>query len=69
VRRLTDWGDKIKHFYIITLDANECIDATLRGNMARYINHSCNPNAQVLAFCLLSMDLHCSGPFYTQTQT
>jgi len=33
-----------KHFYFITLDASEGIDATYQGNIARYINHSCEPN-------------------------
>jgi SET domain-containing protein len=35
-----------KHFYFLTLDANECIDARRRGNWARFINHSCDPNCQ-----------------------
>lgn len=26
------------------LDENRVIDATLSGGLARYINHSCNPN-------------------------
>ena len=26
------------------LDDNTVIDATLQGGLARYINHSCNPN-------------------------
>lgn len=26
------------------LDENRVVDATLRGGLARYINHSCNPN-------------------------
>lgn len=34
------------HFYFLTLDANECIDARKKGNLARFINHSCNPNCQ-----------------------
>eukprot|EP01122_Echinamoeba_exundans_P010677 TRINITY_DN4048_c0_g2_i2.p1 TRINITY_DN4048_c0_g2~~TRINITY_DN4048_c0_g2_i2.p1 ORF type:complete len:613 (-),score=127.29 TRINITY_DN4048_c0_g2_i2:38-1798(-) len=35
-----------KHFYFLTLDANECIDARRKGNWARFINHSCDPNCQ-----------------------
>jgi histone-lysine N-methyltransferase SETD2 len=35
-----------RHYYYLTLDASECIDATERGNLARFINHSCNPNAE-----------------------
>lgn len=33
-----------KHFYFLTLDASECIDARKKGNWARFINHSCDPN-------------------------
>eukprot|EP01117_Protostelium_nocturnum_P007245 TRINITY_DN2590_c0_g1_i3.p1 TRINITY_DN2590_c0_g1~~TRINITY_DN2590_c0_g1_i3.p1 ORF type:complete len:611 (+),score=190.28 TRINITY_DN2590_c0_g1_i3:140-1834(+) len=42
MRRVKDDG----HFYYLTLDAHECIDARKRGNRARFINHSCNPNCQ-----------------------
>lgn len=30
--------------YMFRLDENTVIDATLCGGLARYINHSCNPN-------------------------
>jgi histone-lysine N-methyltransferase MLL3 len=30
--------------YMFKLDDNKVIDATLSGGLARYINHSCNPN-------------------------
>lgn len=32
------------HFYTLTLTGNECIDASRKGNIARFINHSCDPN-------------------------
>lgn len=34
------------HFYFMTLNSNEVIDACVKGNLGRYINHSCNPNCQ-----------------------
>lgn len=42
LRRSRERGEK--NFYILTLDASECVDAARRGNMARFINHSCEPN-------------------------
>ena len=30
--------------YLFTLDDNYIVDATFYGSMARYINHSCDPN-------------------------
>lgn len=33
-----------RHFYFLTLVGSECIDASRKGNWARFINHSCNPN-------------------------
>ncbi|KAI9138418.1 hypothetical protein BKA69DRAFT_774415 [Paraphysoderma sedebokerense] len=33
-----------KHFYFMSLKKDEIIDATKRGCVARFINHSCNPN-------------------------
>ena len=34
----------IKHMYFMSLKIDEVIDATKRGGIARFINHSCNPN-------------------------
>lgn len=34
------------HFYFLSLSANLIIDSTKKGNMSRFINHSCDPNAQ-----------------------
>ncbi|KAI9000176.1 hypothetical protein BC832DRAFT_142029 [Gaertneriomyces semiglobifer] len=33
-----------KHFYFMSLKANEFIDASKKGNMSRFMNHSCSPN-------------------------
>lgn len=30
--------------YMFRLDENRVVDATICGGLARYINHSCNPN-------------------------
>ena len=37
----------IKHFYFMSLTQGEFIDATKKGNMGRFCNHSCNPNCYV----------------------
>ena len=35
------------HFYFMALNSGEIVDASRKGNIARFINHSCNPNLQV----------------------
>ncbi|KAL5559687.1 hypothetical protein UlMin_035898 [Ulmus minor] len=35
-----------KHFYFMTLNGSEVIDACVKGNLGRYINHSCDPNCR-----------------------
>lgn len=35
---------KNRGIYMFRLDEDRVIDATLSGGLARYINHSCNPN-------------------------
>ncbi|CAH8305233.1 unnamed protein product [Eruca vesicaria subsp. sativa] len=35
-----------KHFYFMTLNGNEVIDAGSKGNLGRFINHSCQPNCR-----------------------
>ncbi|GLJ25256.1 hypothetical protein SUGI_0483490 [Cryptomeria japonica] len=35
-----------RHFYFMTLDSNEVIDACVKGNLGRFINHSCDPNCR-----------------------
>ena len=38
---------KIKHFYFMSLSQGEFVDATKKGNLGRFCNHSCNPNCYV----------------------
>lgn len=38
--------NKNEHFYFMALKTNAIIDATKKGNVSRFINHSCDPNAE-----------------------
>lgn len=35
-----------QHYYFMALRSDAIIDATTRGNISRFINHSCDPNAE-----------------------
>ncbi|KAG2222497.1 hypothetical protein INT45_012811, partial [Circinella minor] len=37
-------AEGLSHYYFMTLKTDEIIDATKKGCLARFINHSCNPN-------------------------
>lgn len=39
-----------EHTYLLTLDTERVIDANVGGNEARFINHSCEPNCEPIAF-------------------
>ncbi|XP_037914848.1 probable histone-lysine N-methyltransferase CG1716 [Hermetia illucens] len=38
--------DKNKHYYFMALRGDSIIDATMKGSISRFINHSCDPNAE-----------------------
>jgi len=38
--------EKRRHFYFMTLSSSETIDATERGGVGRFLNHSCDPNCE-----------------------
>ncbi|KAJ9666107.1 histone methyltransferase set2 [Coniosporium apollinis] len=47
-RRMHQYDEEgIKHFYFMSLSKGEFVDATKKGNLGRFCNHSCNPNSYV----------------------
>ncbi|XP_067141905.1 histone-lysine N-methyltransferase SETD2 isoform X2 [Centruroides vittatus] len=38
--------EKTQHYYFMALKSDEIIDATYKGNLSRFINHSCDPNCE-----------------------
>jgi SET domain-containing protein len=45
-----DGHEEAEHTYLLTLDETRVIDANVGGNAARFINHSCAPNCEPMAF-------------------
>ena len=48
VRRYDDEAMSRHHTYLFEIDGNTTIDATSRGSIARFINHSCDPNCEAV---------------------
>lgn len=47
-RRMVQYDQEgIKHFYFMSLTRTEFVDATKKGNLGRFCNHSCSPNCYV----------------------
>lgn len=47
-RRYDDDAMDVHHTFLFGLEDGTCIDAAVRGNDARYINHSCDPNCEAV---------------------
>lgn len=47
VLKLADVPDK-PNMYLMEVGRNKYIDGSIRTNTARYVNHSCNPNAYLI---------------------
>ncbi|TFK88803.1 hypothetical protein K466DRAFT_585207 [Polyporus arcularius HHB13444] len=48
LKRMRQYAEEgIRHFYFMMLQKDEYIDATKRGGIGRFANHSCNPNCYV----------------------
>ncbi|OJT15697.1 Histone-lysine N-methyltransferase, H3 lysine-36 specific [Trametes pubescens] len=48
LKRMRQYAEEgIRHFYFMMLQRDEYIDATKRGGIGRFANHSCNPNCYV----------------------
>ncbi|KAM0746946.1 hypothetical protein T439DRAFT_102783 [Meredithblackwellia eburnea MCA 4105] len=47
-RKMKEYAEGgIRHFYFMALDKEIFIDATKKGGLGRFLNHSCNPNCVV----------------------
>ena len=48
--------EKREHHYFMALKSDEIIDATVKGNITRFVNHSCDPNSETQKVSLISID-------------
>ncbi|BGP09090.1 Histone-lysine N-methyltransferase ASH1L [Rhodotorula toruloides] len=61
-RVLTTYADKTS-YYFMDYDGHEVVDAGQRGNAARFINHSCGPNLEVVRWRLAGVEEYQMGLF------
>ncbi|ORY52994.1 hypothetical protein BCR33DRAFT_711392 [Rhizoclosmatium globosum] len=48
IKRVRDYSQQgAKHFYFMSIKSDEVIDAYKKGNIARFMNHSCVPNCEL----------------------
>ncbi|HEY0970650.1 MAG TPA: SET domain-containing protein-lysine N-methyltransferase [Gemmatimonadales bacterium] len=47
-RRYPEDPDRPHHTFLFTLDDDTVIDAAVKGNASRFINHSCDPNCEAV---------------------
>lgn len=47
-RRYPDTPGVTHHTFLFALDDDMVVDAAVRGNSARFINHSCDPNCEAV---------------------
>lgn len=52
-KRMETYGKKrTRHYYFMTISKDEIIDAHNKGNLSRFINHSCEPNCETQKVCV-----------------
>jgi SET domain-containing protein len=47
-RRYPEHGQQRSHTFLFSLSSGRYIDAAVRGNLARFINHGCTPNCRAV---------------------
>lgn len=64
-RRAKEYSkDKNKHYYFMALKSDQIIDATMKGNVSRFINHSCDPNSETQKVSIINKNKNIYIEFY-----
>lgn len=64
-RRAKEYSkDKNKHYYFMALKSDQIIDATMKGNVSRFINHSCDPNSETQKVSIANKNKNIYIEFY-----